>query len=86
MSEYRYLYQVWCPDLGQECDLDAKVIRAESAGNAAEAWAEWSDWTSAEYRIANGREATVHVKGTGGIFIFNVFAETRPTYYAILKK
>ncbi len=54
-------YVVWCPDLGQEQEDGATVPAADPA-DAAEGWAEWHDRSSAEYRIASGREEIVIVR------------------------
>lgn len=54
-------YVVWCPDLGQEPE-DGATIPATDPADAAEGWAEWHDRSSAEYRIASGREEVVIVR------------------------
>ncbi len=54
-------YVVWCPDLGQEQE-DGATIPATDPADAAEGWAEWHDRSSAEYRIASGREEIVIVR------------------------
>lgn len=54
-------YVVLCPDLGQEQE-DGATITATDPADAAEGWAEWHDRSSAEYRIASGREEIVIVR------------------------
>ena len=53
-------YVVWCPDLGEQ--EDGATIPATDPADAAEGWAEWHDRSSAEYRIASGREEIVIVR------------------------
>lgn len=55
------IYAVWEPDAG-ETDEDATRLPADDARAAAEAWADLSDYNSAEYHIVGGRQATVMVR------------------------
>ena len=54
-------YLVWCPDIGETAD-EVRIIEATDAEEAAKAWAEHEDCTSADYWIANGDTATVIVR------------------------
>lgn len=76
-------YVVWCPDLGQEQE-DGATIRATDPADAAEGWAEWHDRSSAEYRIASGREEIVIVRDveTGEQREWIVRGEAMPYYTA----
>lgn len=76
-------YVVWCPDLGQEQE-DGATIPATDPADAAEGWAEWHDRSSAEYRIASGREEIVIVRDveTGEQREWIVRGEAMPYYTA----
>lgn len=76
-------YVVWCPDLGQEQEA-AATIPATDPADAAEGWAEWHDRSSAEYRIASGREEIVIVRDveTGEQGEWIVRGEAMPYYTA----
>jgi len=76
-------YVVWCPDLGQEQE-DGATIPATDPADAAEGWAEWHDRSSAEYRIASGREEIVIVRDvdTGEQREWIVRGEAMPCYTA----
>lgn len=52
-------FNVW--RVGQT-EHDAEEIDARDALAAAEAWAEHSDWTSAEFSIVGGHPAEVYVR------------------------
>lgn len=76
-------YVVWCPDLGQRQE-DGATIPATDPADAAEGWAEWHDRSSAEYRIASGREEIVIVRDveTGEQREWIVRGEAMPYYTA----
>ena len=76
-------YVVWCPDLGQDQE-DGATIPATDPADAAEGWAEWHDRSSAEYRIASGREEIVIVRDveTGEQREWIVRGEAMPYYTA----
>jgi len=76
-------YVVWCPDLGQERE-DGATIPATDPADAAAGWAEWHDRSSAEYRIASGREEIVIVRDveTGEQREWIVRGEAMPYYTA----
>lgn len=76
-------YVVWCPELGQEQE-DGATIPATDPADAAEGWAEWHDRSSAEYRIASGREEIVIVRDveTGEQREWIVRGEAMPYYTA----
>lgn len=76
-------YIVWAPDDGG-AEEDGKKFHAQSASAAAEQWAEWSDRHSADYNIARGSDAVVHVRAEDGgeTFAFTVTGETVPLYSA----
>lgn len=54
-------FVVWDPDGGGE-EIDGREFRALDAQAAVTAWAEWDDYTSAEYHIVGGSVATVQVR------------------------
>ncbi len=83
MSDKR-IWSVWCPDYGADSD-DAKTVTAGSAQEAAEQWAERSDYDSADYSIVKGMDVTVHVNAPGcGTRRFIVTGESVPVYTARL--
>jgi hypothetical protein len=53
-------YIVWRPDHG-ESKAEGKIISEPSPDLAAEAFARWSDWSSADYSIAGGHPEKVCV-------------------------
>lgn len=79
------LYTVWCPDHGETSPEEGKVLYAFDAGEAAEEWAKWTDWTSAEYMIAKGEGTDVVVQDhTGRRHQFTVSGEQTVVYTARL--
>lgn len=76
-------YKVWCPDYGQNVE-DAIVIEAISEDFAAQLWADWYDFKSAEYCIVRGSPAAVKVQKVGEdvIYDFTVTGETVRQYTA----
>jgi hypothetical protein len=49
-------WHIWCPDRGEERGDSARVWRGyDSPEEAAESWAQQSDWDSAEFDIVGGR-------------------------------
>jgi hypothetical protein len=78
-------YVVWCPEEGARGPDEGHVIKdAYDHAEAAELWAEWSDWSGADYRIVGGRfEPVLHVQGpTGEVQRFKVIGEAVPSYNA----
>ena len=53
-------YVVWCPALGQTRE-DGQRISAIGKTAAAEAWADWRDFSTVEFAIAKGTPAEVMV-------------------------
>ena len=77
-------YVVWCPDNGEGPD-DGRTFKGEiDHEDAAIAWAQRSDWSSADYRIAGGKIAPiVHVQSDAGeVKRFRVSGEAVPYYSA----
>lgn len=76
-------YRVWSDDydLGPE---DGRVIEAPAGYAAAEAWAKHRDQWSAEYSIAHGGTAVVHVRPDAGgeTCSYEVTGEAVPHYTA----
>lgn len=54
------IWRVWCEEYGGSIH-DARKIRASTADEAAERWAEFRDVESADYSIVSGHEAVVSV-------------------------
>lgn len=73
---------VWTVENGPE---DGVVVMASDAEHAACLWAERDDWSSAEYRIANGAERTVMVRPIDApdeVTELTVRGECVPSYFA----
>lgn len=69
-------FRVWCPERGHD-QGDARTFRELSAQDAAEAWAEQDDVTSAEYSIVAGQPVTLLVRSeTGELSRFEVRGES----------
>lgn len=83
-------YVVWRPDQGQEEEDGHKIRCRDDEYTAAELWADWSDWNSADYSIVKGNDATVLVRRIDKpgckIFKFNVTGESVRQYYAAIAK
>jgi hypothetical protein len=77
------MWLVWQPDDGATED-DARKIHARTPAEAAERWAEWDDYNSAEYSIVGGSDATVCVRRADGgeALLFVVSGESVPSYSA----
>lgn len=76
---------VWCPEEGAEGPDDGRTFRnMEDHEEAALAWAQREDWSSAEYRIVSGKATpTVCVQSeTGEVQRFQVSGEAVPHYSA----
>jgi len=75
-------YEVWCPERGAGAE-DAVTVRALHEEQAAEVWAKCEDAESAEYWIAFGDGAVVHVRRPGGATIeLRVTGEQTISYIA----
>lgn len=76
-------WRVWCPG-NDEGEGEARTIYEYDAESAAAAWAEDDDQDSAEYSIARGTPAVVHVRDprTGELTRWSVVGEYDPTYHA----
>lgn len=77
-------WKVWNPEHGDF--EDAREIEARYPEDAAEDWAQRDDCESADYSIANGNEATVHVSHAAGdgteLLTFAVRGEPCVNYYS----
>jgi hypothetical protein len=56
---------VWEPAAGQTI-VDGRRFIADGPQQAAEQWADWSDYASNEYHIVGGQPATVMVRDVNG--------------------
>jgi hypothetical protein len=80
-------YLVWEPSCGQ-CEEDAKKISAYDPECAVREWAEWSDYSGAEYSIAGGMPTLVLVRDLDApkaLLEYTVSGEICPVYYARIK-
>ncbi len=77
------LYLVWCEELGQKQN-DGKQFAEAGPREAAQEWARWQDWHSAEFSIVGGREVDVHVEhlDNGNRTRWRVTGKSVPEYSA----
>ena len=75
-------YRVWSPDY-HDAPEHGVVVDAFGPRGAAAAWAKQHDAHTAEYTIANGESATVHVcmAGSDKVEKFEVTGEAQPVYH-----
>lgn len=74
-------FKAWSPDSGST-EEDAREVRAFSAEQAAEIWAEFEDSYSADYNIVRGTPANVCVRDGEKVRKFIVVGETVAQYRA----
>jgi hypothetical protein len=77
-------YIVWCPSLGQT-KAHGRHFSALDMRHAAEMWAEWRDFSTAEFEIVRGSPAKVMVandRPDAMAHEFVVSGETLPCYTA----
>ena len=83
-------YIVWCPDYGQS-EEDGRTVHADCAQYAAQQWAHWQDYHSADYLIVSGQYTAVRVRLSDPasdderkILRYLVWGESVPQYTARL--
>ena len=78
-------WRVVCPEYDGTTDpSEGRRIRARSAEQAVEAWAEWFDSSDWSYTIAKGDEVEVYAQRDGfkAVHVLTVRGESEPVYHA----